>query len=538
MKDLSVLDQELLHQIYIHFAGMTFEETSVIPLRTEGQSGAELMLAFLSLRRKGYVVATEKYWGERLYCISPEKIPSIHEAFFTPNLDEVEGTGIQLIRKEKQGIVLDIFSTLVFLSQYKPLLTTKGTLYKKSIQGLTAVIQLDLEDLRDLSLDVLQPLLKDYPQPIAVILDLLVLLNLVSIDMEEKQVIIHEKSLYQWLSLSTEEMTSIVFHIVNERYNDQHREMQHFCQSIRCSTFRAGAWLDVDKIMHWMIGQGLLVEAQRGEWQSKAVAWLHALVGFGWMDMAISEGYFRWKRQSEYMDESASSATDSEYSSFYVQPDYDIMIPPNVGFLQRWRVLLFTEMMKNDHMSVYRLTKQSIARGLSKGIVIEEMIQFLEEHSLGEVPEHVSIVLEQWAREMHDESFEARNGQLFHSIEGEGANGVFMDSVRLLSNTVEDIPTPESLFQGMEQIPMRWRKEFRSYHFSTTTTIVEQALAWHTKVEMTMNGKLAEFTPTNICYSPWMVRGELTVLQDQDYQVIELYPNDFQEIKLLIPPFK
>ncbi|HEY2492636.1 MAG TPA: helicase-associated domain-containing protein [Paenibacillus sp.] len=538
MKDLSVRDQELLRQLYIQFAGMTFEEVSVIPLRTEGQSGAEIMLAFLSLRRKGYIVATEKYWGERLYCISQVMIPSIYEAFFTPNLDEVEATGIQLVREEKQGIVLDLFNALVFISQYKPLLTTKGMLYKKSIQGLTAVIQLDLEDLRGLSLDVLQPLLKDYPQPIAVILDLLVLLNLVSIDVDGKQIIIHEKSLHQWLSLSTEEMTRIVFRIVNERYNVQNREMQHFCQSIRCSTFRAGAWFDVDKIMRWMIRHRFLTETQRGEWQSKVVAGLYALAGFGWVDMAMSEGYFRWNIQSEDMDESAFSAADSEYCGFYIQPDYDVMIPPNVGFLQRWRILLFTEMIKNDHMSVYRLTKQSIARGLNKGITIEEMIQFLTEHSLGEVPEHVSIVLEQWAREMHDESFEARNEQLFHSIEGEAAKGAFMDSVRLLSNADEDIPTPESLFQGLEQIPMRWRNEFRSYHFSTTITIVEQALAWHTKVEMNMNGKVVEFMPMNICYSPWMVRGELTVLQDQDHQVIELHPNDFQEIKLLIPPFK
>lgn len=537
MKDLAVMDQAILRKIYTHFAGLPFEEASVIPLRTEGQSGAEIMLSFLSLRRKGYIVATEKSWGERLYCISQEMIPSIHEAFFTPNLDEVEGTGLHLVMEEKQGIVFDLFNVLVFVSQHKPPLTIKGTLYKKSIQSLTEVIQLDSEDLRGLSLDMLQPLLKDYPQPIALILDLLVLLNLVSIDASAKQVILQERSLHQWLSLSTQEMTSVVFRIVNERYNNPNREMQHFCQSIRCLVFRAGAWFDVDEVIRRMIRQKLLAETQREEWQSKAITWLRALAGFGWMGLAISEGdhyYFRWNIQSDYLHESASSSTGIEYSGFYVQPDYDIMFPTNVGFLQRWRLLLFTEMIKNDHMSVYRLTKQSVARGLNKGIAIAEMIRFLTKHSLNGVPEHVSVVLEQWAREMHHESSEAGDEPLFNSYEGEETLPL-PTSVRSYSNVVDDIPTPESLFQGLEQIPMRWRNEFRSYHFSTTTTIVEQALSWHTKVKILMNGKVAEFTPLNISHNPWMVRGELAVVHDQGHQMIELYPNDFREIKLLIP---
>ncbi|MGF7048495.1 hypothetical protein J2T13_003003 [Paenibacillus sp. DS2015] len=538
MKDLNVQEQELLRKIYTHHAGLTFEEASILPLRVEGQSGVEVMLAFLSVRRKGYIVATEKYWGEQRYCISKESIPTLQEAFFTPNLAEVEGRGTQLVMQEKQGIILDLFNVLVFLSQHKMLFTTKGTLHKKSIQGLAAIIQLDVEDLRGLSLDVLQPLLKDYPQPVAVILDLLLLLNLISIDTDAKQVMLHERPLHQWLNLSTDKMISRVYRIVNERYIVQDRELQHFCQFIRCSVVRAGSWLDLDKVMCWMTRQGLLIERQRLEWQSKARAWLQALAGFGWMDLAISEGeprYFRWKIPSVHLEESAVNITDSGYNGFYVQPDYDIMVPSHVGFIQRWRLLLFTEMIKNDHMSVYRLSKLSITRGLDKGIAIEEMIRFLTEHSLVVIPEHVSIVLEQWAREMKDESNEPKR-QLFESVDFE-EEGVFEVAARSNISVVEEIPMPVSLFQGLERIPIRWRDEFRRYHFSTTTTIVEQALAWHTKVRITMNGKVAEFTPLNITYNPWMVSGELTVLHDQGHQWIELYPSDFQEIKLLIPSF-
>lgn len=543
-------EMEILRRIYASFAGQSFDDASFMKLRMEGYSGVEHLLSFLVLRKKGYIRAVMNTWGERLYYIAIERLAMLHRILYTYQLIEVKEEVI--LRKEaKPGLALDVFHVLVFIANEPLPLTTKGAVHKKTIQKITDRLNLKGEDLKGLTLQVSN--IENVPVHINLILDLLHELQLVT--KEPRQIVLREKALYTWLNRNTEQMTSILLKIVIERFGSKDTTMQHLWCSICQSPIVSGQWVEMELLLEWMLQQQLLEPSQLTEMRIQANTWLYAFAGLGWMEVGILADHricFRWSisadevRNAYVFDKGSSTLlSDINISKFYVQPDFDIIVLPNVSNLLRWKLMMFTELHKSDRTSIYRLTKASILQALRKGVGVNEMISFMMEHAETGVPDHISLTIRQWAKETNEG--ELLNTEFIENIcreQYEYETGDYEirsfykdDYNRHRLHVEDDLPLRETLFQGIDQIPKMWMKDFRSYHFSTGIQMMEQAILWKTSMKLSLEGKEVDFIPLHITYNPFEISGEIYNAQQEKYEQIQLSPSDWKEMRLIVPNF-
>jgi hypothetical protein len=553
---LNSIEQELLKVIYSAFAGQFFDDAQFMKLRIQGYSGAEHLLMFISLRQKGEIRAVMKSWGERLYYIPIEKLPRLHKVCYEYNPLEVSAE-IQIIKEAKPGLALDLFHVLAFIAQDQLLLSVKGIIHKKSIQKMEERVHLKVEDLNQMTLQL--PHVEDAPLHIAFILDLLECLNLVR--KEHKKMVVQQKSLSIWLSMNTEEMTSMLVKIICERYGSYDANIQHLYCLISQPALLSGQWVETEFLIEWMVQQRLVDTSLTHLITTRATAWVSALAAFGWMDvgmLADQRSCFRWKISADqvlnalFYDKVRSPALELDIaitSKFYVQPDFEIMVFPDVPYLLRFKLLMFTNLIKNDCISIYKLTKDSITQSIKRGLEVREIISFISVNCVSEVPVHVYMTLEQWDREMkrtHVVSHSSAgkicvgNSSADDQQEIDGVEGQYLiheDYSRYPFQMDDELPTPQSLFPDLEQTPIMWRKDFRSYHFSTVRKVMEQAIKWKTKVKLSLDDSEVDFIPFKITYNPDIISGEVFNPIKMKYELIELTFSDWKEMRIMIPDF-
>ncbi|MNP00947.1 hypothetical protein D3C76_927460 [compost metagenome] len=175
---------------------------------------------------------------------------------------------------------------------------------------------------------------------------------------------------------------------------------------------------------------------------------------------------------------------------------------------------------------------------MQRGFGVSEIIAFISTHSELEVPAHVVLTLQQWDREIQ------RLERVPYSQEGDiFATNMPTDDEQELGTVVEckyvhinDIPMPQSLFPHLEQIPMMWRKEFRSYHMSTVNQMVNQAILWQTKVEIAYDGHKVDFIPlVRSSLDRERIIGEIFNPANNQYEVVEMASSEWKEMRLIIP---
>ncbi|MNM73809.1 hypothetical protein D3C81_855510 [compost metagenome] len=171
-----------------------------------------------------------------------------------------------------------------------------------------------------------------------------------------------------------------------------------------------GRWYNLSDLLLSMREQGMIAEEVSEEQMNWFESWLTALSGFGWIEMGtITEKriVFRWLTKPELLLvhgstdlSSANVESPSVFQGmFFVQPDFEILVPPDVSFLLRWELEAFCENITVDTMSLYRLTRNSVALGADWGRSPQMILDLLQKHSSG-VPDNVKLALEQWGREL------------------------------------------------------------------------------------------------------------------------------------------
>jgi len=81
-----------------------------------------------------------------------------------------------------------------------------------------------------------------------------------------------------------------------------------------------------------------------------------------------------------------------------VQPDFTILIPADVSLYDRFQLERVAAWQSSGETYVYRLTRNSLARGLRQGIKIKMVLAFLKRVSGGRVPRNVVSALRKWEK--------------------------------------------------------------------------------------------------------------------------------------------
>ncbi|TVY08727.1 helicase-associated domain-containing protein [Paenibacillus cremeus] len=359
-------------------------------------SGAEARLGFVGLLRKGFVFAFRKSWGEYVYLL-PEDGFRLWQRLLFPEGPMVTADSAHVESWDSRSSELqdDLLQTLVLTAQQGLKLTKNGTLTKKQLQKLLELIRLDEHRLHGAAIKYAYA--DSYPLKAAVVLDMLLRLQLIG--QEEDQFMLQTEMLQAWLLLPAAERTHRLYLIWKQLTCPAVAWMQHAALIVERMA-ECAEWFKAEDMIAWLAAHDLLTDDPPADIASQLEGqWLQPLVGLGWMEEGREHGgagvWYRWSRDP--LAKGSGIVKDGD-GGLIVQPDFDILVPPDVPSTVVWELCCLADLVQQDQVCVYKLTKSSVRRALEHGRTAEGIVQFLERHALYGVPEHVRLGVEQWAK--------------------------------------------------------------------------------------------------------------------------------------------
>jgi len=374
-------------------------------------AGARIKVAVLRLVRKGWFIPLRKMWGESLCRIPPEMFESLHCAIlpdreWKPDIRPVPDPGAQTrMTASGRSLPFGLFQLLVYIGKHEVTLTQKGAIHKRHVQKISELLDLAAVQLPMTLPYALQDL---YPPAFALVYDLALRLRLLS--EREGRVVLERENLSRWLALSMEEMNRQLYSLWEYVFLPPHPAMHHFAVFLR--RLPENEWHSLTDLGRAMKKLGIPVTPDLEE-TGEMEHWLQALSALGWMESArtMDGPVFRWltppapagasRISADQADGDAAAGRDSHLGqtlpTLIVQPDMEIIVPPETPFAVRWELECLAEQKSAGTVSLYRLSPESVRRACGSGRSPGDCIEFLKRNSLYELPEHVILNISVWA---------------------------------------------------------------------------------------------------------------------------------------------
>ncbi|MNO26169.1 hypothetical protein D3C76_160180 [compost metagenome] len=394
---LNEAEMQALQLLFRRFAGQPFKLEQANAAAAGDVSGADIRAALPALLRSGDLAAVRKAWGEKLYYLPLDRLLGIGDAWGYTELREQDSTRVSLQREAKPGLAMDLFRALTWIAGNGLRMTAKGTIHQKERGKLEARIALKAEDVADLKLNYPHP--DVYSPALAVALDLMLALGLI---VKERALWrVHPPGLAAWLSFDLQAMNVVLMHEMLQRYVPADAALQHVVLRMTAADLRTGVWYSLEELLGSLQDQGLLEpdsnpSTEREVWIQ---GWLDTHCGCGWMELGSHPedgAMFRW-----LIERSPSSPVTSQAAEgkLIVQPDFELLVPPDVPFTVRFELEAYAELASSGMMSIYRLTRAGLEQACRMGRTPQDILRHLEACSAG-IPEPVREALLQWGREI------------------------------------------------------------------------------------------------------------------------------------------
>jgi hypothetical protein len=207
-------------------------------------------------------------------------------------------------------------------------------------------------------------------------------------------------------------MNSILYQVILNRFGQQEPGLQHFRYLISGKAYAPGRWYSLTEVIHAMASHGLCTPGP--ELAAACKAWLSGLAGLGWCGLgstAHGDTCFRWMRTKPQLPSSGlpgdAAGLDGqsrkepddnlEDTKFIVQPDFEILVPPETPYVIRWRLAGCTELHHTDDLWSFRLTREAFVAAAEQGESPGSILSWLAAHSQGGLPGQVEQALKHWA---------------------------------------------------------------------------------------------------------------------------------------------
>jgi hypothetical protein len=624
---LSVREKNVLHILVTSFGSEPFDWVKLERLCLHVMSGAEAKVGFLLLLKKGLVYMFRKTWGEHVYVLAEEALSLWQQILFGCDDGRMvrlpDNSAIDGIEGTETCLASLLFQTLVYIAQNDLKLTKNGTLHKKQLQNWLELLPIDDGEFHGSALKY--AFADVYPVKLAVIMEFLLRLQL--IEQRGDQLCLRELAVRRWLSLSESEQNKQLYLIWKTVVFPGTAWLQH--AALLLERQPEGVWLGAQGLLQWLRSHNIVPASGGGPAADNELLdqlvqqWIRPLTAFGWMETAVSRaegeaaGCYRWRMHPLVPSVSLSEETDER---FYVQPDFEILVPPDVPYTVRWELSFIADRLKSDQVSVYKLSKESLQRGLENGRKLKDSLEFLERYALYGIPDNVRLTLEQWAKPfgkvqlaevlllrcedsevaeavrklpgsadclveelgerawiiradrlkkltelldkagwmpgkmtlLGDSSLPGTRNEsspdLISLEESKGHSGEFQSNGELpladkgflysrhtfiYFEMEQKIPDIRDLYPDLQGVPQGWMKDYRTYHASTRREMVEKAMEWKTALQVRHNGRDQVIAPRKLqeTRGSWSMTG----LEQSNLQEVCLFPDDWQEMKIIVP---
>lgn len=557
-------------------------------------TGAEVKVALAGLRGYGVVTVFRKSWGEQFYVLPEDGFEIWQKLLLQPfpadqrlRGDEWETVGSAMTAS--RGLAQDLFHMLVIAASGEITLTQKGTLHKKTILKLTD--QLQLANFGDCKLPFTYACTEVYEPGLAILLDAAVRLGL--LQREESSIKLHKDTLAEWLSLTFGQQQSRLYQLWKQNAFPAAPWLQHAISIMQtipdfqwCSINEIAVWLGQNQVQMGGLTEGRLI----GELLQQ---WVLLLEKFRWIELVKDDQYwFRWLISVDVSEMSGQATRTEEKGCLYIQPDFEILLPPTAPFLVEWEIAAFSQLTRSDQVRTYLITKQSFHRACDAGADWREWIDSLKKWSAYAVPDNVLHMLEQWGSQYGNVYFTevallrclnkemadliVNNDKCKPFIQekiGESSFIVSGDQIAEFRKLLEQmgayprrslvktetasndkqclslqgwitsrdpihiyelessLHTLEDIYPDMQEIPALWLKEYRAYHASTKKDLIRKAIEWKSYLKLGKEGIDRYIVPKALSESQsgWTLTG--TESMDE----VSLGLEDWNEMQLILP---
>jgi hypothetical protein len=97
------------------------------------------------------------------------------------------------------------------------------------------------------------------------------------------------------------------------------------------------------------------------------------------------------------LHEEGPAADVEPEQTFFVQPDFEMLVPAHIDTAVLWRIEEIADLEKPDWMMVYRISRSSVYRALRLGQRAQDILAVLERYSTAELPQNVEFSITDWS---------------------------------------------------------------------------------------------------------------------------------------------
>ncbi|RIX49946.1 hypothetical protein D3P08_22005 [Paenibacillus nanensis] len=362
-------------------------------------AGAECRIGLRQLESAGILFAVRKMWGELLYFIPVDSFLPWQQALFPCRLEEKNGIVNPITDASGAFVgVMEPFGrrklyALAALLKTDASFTAKGVLPKKTIQKLDAALRFQESKLRAFPINWAHS--EHYSAAVALFLSASGAAGFLR--KEEGRLLPDEAPLQDWLALPDEQrerglLQWLLLYLLRASGREAH---------IAGALLSAGKekWYsiqDAESLCAPLVGSnGSLQADQTLTINRRLMRWIDLFHELGWMELAeLQEGRERWM-VFRWRSFPAEMRTDG----LIVQPNGEIITPPDCGHAVRWELETIAERQTDQEPVMYRITSASIAAALEQGRSRDRIVRFLKQAGGGEaLPSPVEAMLMEWTR--------------------------------------------------------------------------------------------------------------------------------------------
>jgi hypothetical protein len=506
-------------QLIVHkFATQQFNMPALLNAANSlGMAGAEAIMGLANLRKKGIVYAIRKHWGENNYCLPSETL-KIWQTIFMKTIkpcEEQEALSITEAFDTPRYLILNIFWLLNYIEHNEIVLTSKAAIPKRHLLKITKKLHWNEKLLPFWKPD--QIITDTYSPALSITLEFTQQLNL--IHWGKSYLTLRTANVREWLRLSIEEMNRQLYRVFRNNFMPVSVADEHFLTKLEGLSYKK--WYLIEHFIYWLQEYDIILLFSD---------WMEFLEALGWVEQSFdhkARAVFRFIVPLSEINESKRGT-----GKFYVQPDFEILVPPDVSFAVCWELTYVSEHIHTDQVGVYRLTEQSLHRALANGKALETCIQFLTVNSYYGVPYPILSALQQWANLDTNARLVSQLSLLSdEEVQRSLANTMSITPVQY--QFVIGIPTRNEVYPSWQTIPSHWWKECRSYHASTRKEIVQIAINWKSLLKLRNQSEEWILVPKEIQENEkgWTLMGWV-------HSYFVTYSQDeWQAIQLILPGF-
>lgn len=519
------------------FGPLTFDQQALeAAALAEGYSGAHVKASLAILRKKGIVFGLRKSWGEELLLLPEDMLPLWHKLLFPVSLAEAEQETLAM--GEAFGstgmAAYDVLHLLDYLRRSPVRNTRQGTIPKAAVRKLEQSLLVQDSDLK--AADIRSTFPDSYGPALSSVMDMAIRTGLVRLVDEEWS--LHKPALAEWLEQPLDAVMQELYGKWAESAKGGEAWELHAWAQVEEAV--PGKWYILDRLFEWLRDCGMINRINEQDLEHFVQARLMPMQAFGWIRLMRLPGNELTFCLSFPLK--GCTAASTRYSGMIVQSDLEIILMPSPPAALLWELMTWCEGTGRGDIYVFRITKESIKRGVEQGIAAEHMMEVLSSFSCVPVDDRVLSTIKDWAGRLRGslqtgvtllkledpslqelvESHEAcskylqnKIGDSTYIVSPSHADALLKEMDKLgiaIFRSKEDdslnhitssgtIPNPvlipklqdpvfaasvleEDYASEWRGVPAAWWKESGKYHMSTRKEIVRKAIDWKAPIRL------------------------------------------------------